>query len=147
MGQKWEHSPPTNGVQIWVSTPYVGWVCCWFSPLLWEVFLHVLPFSPLVKKQKFQIPIWPGIRNMKNHQMEVLPLNLYFFVYLWFQTVSSDSFRQFQTLSSTYLGQLPPYGHFIFAHTKMILIAAESPAKVIYRHFSSAISWVTKSLS
>ena len=34
--------------------------------------------------------------------------------------------------------QLPPYGHFIIAHTKMILIAAKSPAKVIYRHFSCA---------
>ena len=25
--------------------PYVGWVCCWFSPLLREVFLRVLRFS------------------------------------------------------------------------------------------------------
>ena len=31
------------------STPYVGWVCCWFSPLLWEVFLWVLQFSPFLK--------------------------------------------------------------------------------------------------
>ena len=30
--------------------PYVGWVCRWFSPLLWEVFLCVLRFSPLLKK-------------------------------------------------------------------------------------------------
>ena len=28
---------------------YVGWVCCWFSPLLWEVFLRVLRFSHLLK--------------------------------------------------------------------------------------------------
>ena len=42
--------------------PYVGWVCCWFSPLLWEVFLRVLRFSPLLKNQHFQIPIRPGIR-------------------------------------------------------------------------------------
>ena len=30
--------------------PYVGWVCRWFSPLLREVFLCVLRFSPLLKK-------------------------------------------------------------------------------------------------
>ena len=44
--------------QILASTPYVDWVCCWFSPLLWEVFLQVLRFSPLLKNQDFQIPIW-----------------------------------------------------------------------------------------
>ena len=36
---------------------YVGWVCCWFSSLLREVFLWVLRFSPLLKNQHFQIPI------------------------------------------------------------------------------------------
>ena len=39
---------------------YVGWVCCWFSPLLREVFLRVLRFSPLPKNQHFQIPIRSG---------------------------------------------------------------------------------------
>ena len=64
MVQWWEHSPPTNvaRVQIPASTPYVGWVCCWFSPLLREVFLRVLRFSPVLKNQHFQIPIRPGIR-------------------------------------------------------------------------------------
>ena len=64
MAQGRERSPPTNvaRVQIPASTPYVGWVCCWFSPLLREVFLRVLRFSPLLKNQHFQIPIWPGIR-------------------------------------------------------------------------------------
>ena len=42
---------------------HVGWVCCWFSSLLREVFLWVLRFSPLLKNQHFQIPIrcgeWP----------------------------------------------------------------------------------------
>ena len=49
MAQWWEHSPPTSvaWVQILASMPYVGWVCCWFSPLLRELFLH------------FQIPIQP----------------------------------------------------------------------------------------
>ena len=34
--QWWERSPPTNvaRVQLPELTPYVGWVCCWFSPLL-----------------------------------------------------------------------------------------------------------------
>ena len=52
------HLPPTNvtQVQIPVSMPHVGWVCCWFSPLLREVFLWVLWFSPLLKNQHFQIP-------------------------------------------------------------------------------------------
>ena len=42
------------------STPYVVWVCCWFSPLLRDVFLRVLRFSPLLKNQHFQIPIRSG---------------------------------------------------------------------------------------
>ena len=62
MAQWWERSPPTNvaRVRILASTPYVGWVCCWFSPLLREVFLRVLRFSPLLKNQHFQIPIRSG---------------------------------------------------------------------------------------
>ena len=43
-------------LQILASTPYVGWLCYWFSPLLWEVFrLQVLRFSPLLKNQQSQI--------------------------------------------------------------------------------------------
>jgi len=34
-----------------------GWVCCWFSPLLQEVFLWVLQLFPLLKNQHIQIPI------------------------------------------------------------------------------------------
>ena len=34
------------GLHPWVTTPYVGWVCCWFSPLLREVFIWVLLFFP-----------------------------------------------------------------------------------------------------
>ena len=62
VAQWWEHSPPTNvaPVRILASTPYVGWVCCWFSPLLREVFLWVLQFSPLLKNQHFQNPIRSG---------------------------------------------------------------------------------------
>ena len=46
--------------QILAATPNVGLVCCWFSFLLRGVFLQVLQFFPLVKKQLFQIPIRPG---------------------------------------------------------------------------------------
>ena len=55
MAQWWERSPPTNvaRVRFPVSASYVGWVCCWFLSLLREVFLRVLRFSPLLKKQHF----------------------------------------------------------------------------------------------
>ena len=42
---------------IWTGLSYislhVGWVCCWFSPLLQEVFLWVLRFSLFRKNQHF----------------------------------------------------------------------------------------------
>ena len=57
--------PPVARVQISASTPSVGWVCYWFSPLLREVFLRVLRFSPLLKNQRFQIPIRPGIESVR----------------------------------------------------------------------------------
>ena len=53
MAQWCKHSPPTNMVQIQnlASMPYVGWVCCLFSPLLWEV------LSPITNTSKFHL-IW-----------------------------------------------------------------------------------------
>ena len=36
-------------------SPHVGWVGCWFPPLLLELFLWILQFSPLLKNQDFQI--------------------------------------------------------------------------------------------
>ena len=51
---------PTNVVRVQFLdlASNVGWVCCWFSSLLQEVFfLRVLRFSPLLKNQHFQIPI------------------------------------------------------------------------------------------
>ena len=38
----------------------LGWVCCWFSSLLREVFLRVLWFSRLLKNQHFQILLRSG---------------------------------------------------------------------------------------
>ena len=48
-----ERLPPTNVARVRVPalTPYVGWVCCWFSLLLREGFLRVLSFSPLLENQ------------------------------------------------------------------------------------------------
>ena len=59
-----EHSPLTSvaRVPLLSGTIYVGWVCCWFSSFLWEVFLQVLKFSPLLKNQQlFQFPSWSGL--------------------------------------------------------------------------------------
>ena len=57
MAQRWEHLPPTSVAQVWFldTASYVGWVCCLFSSLLWEVFLWVLQFSLSSKSQHFQI--------------------------------------------------------------------------------------------
>ena len=54
MAQCWEQSPPTNvaRVQFPTSTPYMGWVCYWFSPLLREVFSGYSSF-PLFSKTNF----------------------------------------------------------------------------------------------
>ena len=54
MAQRWEHSPPTNvaRVQIPASTPCVGWVCCWFSPLP-RRFFSGTPGFPLSSKLTF----------------------------------------------------------------------------------------------
>ena len=66
----WKHSPPTNvaGVQIPALTPYVGWVCCWFSPLLREVFRRVLRFSP----QKPTLPNSNSIWNARTRLNEFI---------------------------------------------------------------------------
>ena len=81
--QWWQHSPPTNVtcVRILASTPYVGWVCCWFSPLLREVFLR---FSLLLKNNicKFQFDQESGTRRT-TIKVDVLPPNRYWFISLW----------------------------------------------------------------
>ena len=41
-------------VRIMMSTPYEGWDCNWFSPLLRKVVLRVFRFYPLLKNQHFQ---------------------------------------------------------------------------------------------
>ena len=63
MAQWWEHSPPTHvaRVQISASTPYVGWVCCWFSSLLREGFFPGTPVFP--SPQKLTFPNSNSTRN------------------------------------------------------------------------------------
>ena len=48
VGQWWQHSSPINMALAWILAlrPFVGWISCWFSPLLREVFRWVLRFSP-----------------------------------------------------------------------------------------------------
>ena len=80
MAQWWERSPPTNvaRVQIPASTPYVGWVCCWFSPLLREVFLRYFGF-PLSSKTSNST----GNQVDEEQFVDVLPPNHYLFFYLF----------------------------------------------------------------
>ena len=108
-------------------------------------FLAPSGFSPLAGTLVFpsrQKPTFPNSNSTRNQVHEEPPSR---------RATSKSLFLclsvilHFQTVSSTYCGQLPPYGHFIIAHTKMIVIAAKSPAKVIYRHFSSTILCVTNS--
>ena len=58
MAKPREHSPATNvsWVQIPALTPYVGWVCCWFSPLPRMVFSGYsgFPLSSKTNISKFQ---------------------------------------------------------------------------------------------
>ena len=52
----WERSPPTivAGVQLPASMPYVGWVCCWFSPLPREFFSGYSGFPLSLKTNTFK---------------------------------------------------------------------------------------------
>ena len=59
--------------QILALTPYVIWVCCWFSPLIWEVFLRRLRFSLLLKNKPFQIPIQSGTHGHVSTSSHELP--------------------------------------------------------------------------
>ena len=68
MAQWWEHSPSTivAQVQIPVSMPYVGWVCCWFSRFLSERFFSwysCFPHSSKTNISKFQFDQESGRRR------------------------------------------------------------------------------------
>ena len=64
------HVPVWPGLRILASMPYVGWGCCWSTPLLREVFLRVLRFLPLLKKPA---PLnYNSIWNPRTHFSEFL---------------------------------------------------------------------------
>ena len=87
VAQRWNHSPPTNvaRVQIPASTPYVGWVCCLFSPLPRRFFSGYSGF-PLYSKtniSKFQFD------QKSDRQRSTMWLcYLQIFIYLFTQRIS-----------------------------------------------------------
>ena len=92
MAQLWEHSPPTNvaRVQIPPSTPSVGWVCCWFSPLLREVFSGYsgFPLSPKTNIFKFQFH-QESVRRRTSLWMCYLQIVIYFSLFNYLLFISS----------------------------------------------------------
>ena len=62
-----KHLPPTNVVWVRVLASYVGWDCGWFSPLLREGFLRVLPVFASPQK-----PTFPNSNSTKN-QVDLEP--------------------------------------------------------------------------
>ena len=70
-------------VQTPASTAYVGWVCCWFSPLICsERFFPRYSGFPLFNDQYFQIPTRLAMIGDQNHYVDVLPKNRVIFIYL-----------------------------------------------------------------
>ena len=63
--QWWEPSPTTNVSRVRFPDPasYVGWVYCWFSTLLREVFLQVLRFSFFLKANISKFYFDPGMHG------------------------------------------------------------------------------------
>ena len=114
--QWWEHSPPTNvaRVQIPASTPYVGWVCCWLSPLLREVSgYYGFPGTTVFPSP--QKPTFPNSNSTRN-QVDEEPLcgcatckSLYIYLcirYLNFVSTKSDRSLTSSVLSSTAFSSL-----------------------------------------
>ena len=64
------------------SNRYVGWVCCWFSPLPREVFLRVLRFSSRFKNHHFQIPMRPGTSRENEEPLSGCATSKPWFIYL-----------------------------------------------------------------
>ena len=74
-GGKLKRSPPSNVSQIWSPdlASYVGWVCCWFSSLVLEVFLWVFQFPLSSKTNISTFPFNPRMqRHFKKGSCELL---------------------------------------------------------------------------
>ena len=104
--------PVWPGLQIPVSTPYVGWVCCWFSPLLREVFLRVLRFSLSSKTNisKFQFDQESG-RRRTTYWMCYLQIVIYFI-----HSFVRSFVRLFVRLLDLSLSTCSPYCPFFLFH-------------------------------
>ena len=82
MAQWWKHSPSTNVSRVRFPNPasYVGWVCCWFSPLLRGFSSGFCGFPPPQKSTFLNSnSIWK--QWMKSHLVEMplqIPLLLLF---------------------------------------------------------------------
>ena len=98
--------------QVWFPDVVlsVGWVCCWFSSLLREGFLgvHVLPFSPLLKNQHFQIPVRSGWCPYK----APCELNTLTFKDLMILCTTSQQWSYYNLLTRSYWEKY--HSHFIF---------------------------------
>ena len=78
-------------------------VCCWFSPLLQEVFLQVLWFSPLLKNQHVQIPIRSGTHrhvSMSSYELLSAPWVKQITITIYKQITIYNYKLQFTILSS-----------------------------------------------
>ena len=103
----------------------MGWVCCWFFPLLQEVFLRVLRFSSLLKIQQIQIPIRPAIRQVKNNTdyVDVPPLNRYLLIHYYYYFLFSKFTESSRTSCLTRgarlaksRGLIIPHGLWVSSH-------------------------------
>ena len=146
MAQWWEHLPPTNvaQVQILASTPYVGWVCCWYSPLLREVFLRVLRFSPLLKNQHFQIPIRSGTHgHVSTSSYELLSAPWVNKLQFTIQIIHNQpNFAIYKTSISTYLSMVcwrPAF--FSFSVLTALRRASNDLLETTSSKVSSIMSW------
>ena len=59
VGKWWQHSSPTNMACAWILAlrPFVGWISCWFSPLLMRFFSEFPGFLLSLNTAKFQFDL------------------------------------------------------------------------------------------
>ena len=84
MAQWWERSPPTNKARVWLLdlASHVGWVCCWFSPMLQGFFSGYSGFPPSTKSTLLNSnSIWK--QWMKSHLVE-MPLQICYYYYYYY---------------------------------------------------------------
>ena len=78
-------------VKIQASPPYVGWICCWFSPLLREVFSGYsgFPLSLKTNISKFQFDLESG-RRRTTLWMCYLQIIIYiYYLFIYWPTMRS----------------------------------------------------------